>query len=257
MLLNHPQPASTHLFRRARSSETTLHLNLEDPSDALATVSLSRIYSGIELTFEEVCQQLVKRTCTTLPLRCWQRGGMSYYAALQNLSLEDDSREVAEKPVDVDKASEQPQPRQNGAAEPAASRSYAAAAGASVAAAAASKAAREDAADADTAQPPPNTLMQNALIWIDLEMTGLDLHGRDTIIEIAVIVTDSHMREEIIVRLDTPWSHVVHAWTAHHACSSLLQPPCGLQLPFSGAWHSRRRRGCRAAANHAGWQLHR
>ncbi len=32
------------------------------------------------------------------------------------------------------------------------------------------------------------------LIWIDLEMTGLDPE-RDTIIEIATIVTDSHLRE--------------------------------------------------------------
>ncbi len=182
---------------------------------------------------------------------------MSYYAALQNLSLEDDPREVAEPPVDVGKASEQPQPRQNGAAEPAASRSYAAAAGASAAAAAASKAAREDAADADTAQLPPQTLMQNALIWIDLEMTGLDLHGRDTIIEIAVIVTDSHLREEIMVRLGTPWSHAVHAWTAHQACASLLQPLCIPQLPHGTADGSADAAVSKAAAKHAGWQIQR
>ena len=32
------------------------------------------------------------------------------------------------------------------------------------------------------------------LIWIDLEMTGLDT-GSDSIIEIATIVTDRHLRE--------------------------------------------------------------
>ena len=32
------------------------------------------------------------------------------------------------------------------------------------------------------------------LIWIDLEMTGLDT-GADTIIEIATIVTDRHLNE--------------------------------------------------------------
>lgn len=41
--------------------------------------------------------------------------------------------------------------------------------------------------------------MQNALIWVDLEMTGLDLQ-RDVVIEIAVIVTDSHLQHEIAVR---------------------------------------------------------
>ncbi|MGD9600982.1 MAG: oligoribonuclease [Gammaproteobacteria bacterium] len=34
------------------------------------------------------------------------------------------------------------------------------------------------------------------LIWIDLEMTGLDPE-RDTIIEIATIVTDAHLREAV------------------------------------------------------------
>ena len=35
---------------------------------------------------------------------------------------------------------------------------------------------------------------QNRLIWIDLEMTGLDT-DKDSIIEIATIVTDSELNE--------------------------------------------------------------
>ena len=34
---------------------------------------------------------------------------------------------------------------------------------------------------------------ENNLIWIDLEMTGLD-PDRDRIIEVAVVVTDAHLK---------------------------------------------------------------
>lgn len=88
-----------------------------------------------------------------------------------------------------------------------ASRSYAAAAGAAATATA-------DAAVSDgpaivtpfplddkppaAATPPRPPLLQDALIWVDLEMTGLDLRT-DSVIEIAVIVTDAQLREEIAV----------------------------------------------------------
>lgn len=66
------------------------------------------------------------------------------------------------------------------------------------------------------------------LVWMDLEMTGLD-PDRDTIIELAVIITDSelkilhegpvvaiHQPEEVLVRMD-PWC------VEHHGASGLSQ----------------------------------
>jgi Exonuclease len=49
------------------------------------------------------------------------------------------------------------------------------------------------------AASPRAALVQNALIWVDLEMTGLDPR-RDSIIEIAVIITDGHLQNEVAVR---------------------------------------------------------
>jgi Exonuclease len=51
---------------------------------------------------------------------------------------------------------------------------------------------------AASAVPPRAGLVHNALIWMDLEMTGLDPR-RDSIIEIAVIITDSHLQNELPV----------------------------------------------------------
>ena len=66
------------------------------------------------------------------------------------------------------------------------------------------------------------------LVWMDLEMTGLD-PDRDTILEIATIITDSdlkilaegpvmaiHCPEETLVRMD-PWC------VEHHGASGLTQ----------------------------------
>jgi Exonuclease len=52
---------------------------------------------------------------------------------------------------------------------------------------------------AAAAAAPRAALVQNALIWVDLEMTGLDPR-RDSIIEIAVIVTDGNLHNEVAVR---------------------------------------------------------
>ena len=52
---------------------------------------------------------------------------------------------------------------------------------------------------AAAAASPRAALVQNALIWVDLEMTGLDPR-RDSIIEIAVIITDGHLQNEVAVR---------------------------------------------------------
>mmetsp|Transcript_1037 Transcript_1037/g.3147 ORF Transcript_1037/g.3147 Transcript_1037/m.3147 type:complete len:281 (-) Transcript_1037:213-1055(-) len=40
-------------------------------------------------------------------------------------------------------------------------------------------------------------LIKNALVWVDLEMTGLDL-DKDTILEIAIIITDGDLRHELL-----------------------------------------------------------
>ena len=46
----------------------------------------------------------------------------------------------------------------------------------------------------DQNKADPSKLNDNNLIWIDLEMTGLDTVN-DEIIEIATIVTDQHLNE--------------------------------------------------------------
>lgn len=67
---------------------------------------------------------------------------------------------------------------------------------------------------------------EHNLIWIDLEMTGLEPE-RDTIIEVATVVTDVHLREQ----LDGPVIAIHHAdavlagmddWNTHQHGSSGL-----------------------------------
>ncbi|KAA9133184.1 oligoribonuclease [Marinihelvus fidelis] len=66
------------------------------------------------------------------------------------------------------------------------------------------------------------------LIWIDLEMTGLDT-GSDTILEIATIVTDSQLNElavgpEIAIRHPLQALQAMDEWnTRHHGQSGLWQ----------------------------------
>jgi oligoribonuclease len=38
--------------------------------------------------------------------------------------------------------------------------------------------------------------LKDPIVWIDLEMTGLDL-ARDRIIEIAVVLTDGHLKNRV------------------------------------------------------------
>ncbi|MEJ2535157.1 MAG: oligoribonuclease [Gammaproteobacteria bacterium] len=64
------------------------------------------------------------------------------------------------------------------------------------------------------------------LVWIDLEMTGLDT-ARDTILEVATIVTDSELRElavgpVIAIRHDADRLGAMDEWNRrHHRASGL------------------------------------
>ena len=66
------------------------------------------------------------------------------------------------------------------------------------------------------------------LIWIDLEMTGLDTQS-DHIIEIATIVTDENLNElasgpELVIRMDKSVMDAMDAWnTRQHGESGLTQ----------------------------------
>ncbi|KAJ3016896.1 hypothetical protein HKX48_003809 [Thoreauomyces humboldtii] len=67
---------------------------------------------------------------------------------------------------------------------------------------------------------------QDPLVWIDLEMTGLDL-AKDQIIEIAVIITDGNLNviaegPELVIRAEKQLLDGMDAWcTTHHGESGL------------------------------------
>jgi oligoribonuclease len=68
----------------------------------------------------------------------------------------------------------------------------------------------------------------NPLVWIDLEMSGLNLK-KDYILEIAVILTDGNLNNkiygpEIIIKQDKSLLDSMDAWcTEHHAKSGLTE----------------------------------
>lgn len=69
---------------------------------------------------------------------------------------------------------------------------------------------------------------ENNLIWIDLEMTGLDT-AKDSIIEIATIVTDEHLHElaegpAMAIHRDKSVIDAMDEWnTKHHGASGLVE----------------------------------
>lgn len=73
-----------------------------------------------------------------------------------------------------------------------------------------------------------DTMQAGNLIWIDLEMTGLDT-SEDTIIEIATIVTDKHLNElaegpEIAIGQSSATMAAMDEWnTSHHGSSGLTE----------------------------------
>ena len=70
--------------------------------------------------------------------------------------------------------------------------------------------------------------LESNLVWIDLEMTGLDT-DQDTILELALIVTDSDLRELAVgpvLAIEHPLSvlEAMDDWnTRHHAASGLWE----------------------------------
>lgn len=94
-------------------------------------------------------------------------------------------------------------------------------------------------------------ITENALIWIDLEMTGLDTFN-DVILEIATIVTDAHLEvlaqgPVIAIRQDAGRLAAMDEWNQkHHRASGLVDRVLASQtdtraaeqatLAFLGEW---------------------
>jgi oligoribonuclease len=73
-----------------------------------------------------------------------------------------------------------------------------------------------------------NMKLESNLIWIDLEMTGLD-HKKDQIIEIATVVTDANLNKlaegpVIAIKTEQHYLDGMDEWcTTHHGNSGLTQ----------------------------------
>ncbi|KAJ3321024.1 Oligoribonuclease, mitochondrial [Boothiomyces sp. JEL0866] len=71
-------------------------------------------------------------------------------------------------------------------------------------------------------------MLKNPLVWIDLEMTGLDLK-KDKIIELACIITDGDLSQvikgpEIIINQPESLMKSMNEWcTEHHGNSGLTK----------------------------------
>ncbi|XP_076245551.1 putative oligoribonuclease [Calliopsis andreniformis] len=71
------------------------------------------------------------------------------------------------------------------------------------------------------------TCSKNDIVWIDTELTGLDIE-KDTILEVACIITDSNLKiksEEFNVVINQPDSVLrnMNSWcTVHHAKTGLI-----------------------------------
>ncbi|KAJ3182763.1 hypothetical protein HDU87_008102 [Geranomyces variabilis] len=79
-----------------------------------------------------------------------------------------------------------------------------------------------------TSPPPPRPrFCRDPIVWIDLEMTGLDL-GKDQIIEIAVLITDGDLNivaegPEIIIHASKLLLDGMDDWCKqHHGASGLI-----------------------------------
>ncbi len=74
----------------------------------------------------------------------------------------------------------------------------------------------------------PNQKLDSQLVWIDLEMTGLEVH-QDTIIEIATVVTDANLTvlaEGPVIAIHTAQENLdtMDEWcTTHHGRSGLTK----------------------------------
>src|SRR5215475_8038128 len=79
----------------------------------------------------------------------------------------------------------------------------------------------------DSSRAPSLSAVQDELVWIDCEMTGLDL-GSDKLIEIAALVTDANLNilgdgvDVVIHADDTAMSSMIEVVTEMHTRSGLI-----------------------------------
>ncbi|KAI8833120.1 ribonuclease H-like domain-containing protein [Chytriomyces cf. hyalinus JEL632] len=88
----------------------------------------------------------------------------------------------------------------------------------------------------------PLGVVNKPLVWIDLEMSGLDL-TKDRILEIAVIITDGDLNfiaesEDIIIQTEKSLLDGMDDWcTKHHGESGLTQSALESQISMQQAEH--------------------